>query len=304
MAALGGHVEAFDWILSREDAPDTWAPIDAEGQELTLIDFIIAGEGGGDHTRAQSILTSALAQPSVVEQFETGSEKYRQAMKTVGYSEEVIQAVFRKPISSAITTEEQVDTGSSLAEIKQAANALFGDTASQKLKSANRQIQAADTPRDAYRPAARLLQESLRLQGCSVSQSGSLSTGTADGLFGAGSVQGIDAYNRSISPVEACSAMSPLEPIGSKAGTFEHTYFSENWLPQAMENLTSVAACAEIQEQPICGCETDRRFEAKNGTCVQTVKPVKTVVQKRSSSTTPTRKKQNCVPFGDTQICE
>ena len=116
---------------------------------------------------------------------------------------------------------------------------------------------------------AALLQHSLRLQGCSVSRSGSLSPSTADGQFGPGSASGIERFNSARSRLEGCSIARSLDQIGSRAQSRDIEYFATTWLPDALHNLETISACVQASSAPVCGCSSDKTFEAIDGICVK-----------------------------------
>lgn len=100
LAALGGHEETFDHILSHVEAPREWATLrnaSTEGQVFTVADFIIAGEGGGDHERAGRMLTRALQIPSLADRMSDYRDRYRDAMMTIGYPLDVVVVHFGAP---------------------------------------------------------------------------------------------------------------------------------------------------------------------------------------------------------------
>ncbi|WP_298835869.1 ankyrin repeat domain-containing protein [uncultured Roseobacter sp.] len=88
VAALGGHVQTFDHVLSHESAPGTWATLgspDMQDGPLSVIDFIIAGEGGGDHERAGLMLERAAGVPGLAAQMSDHRDRHRDAMMIIGY---------------------------------------------------------------------------------------------------------------------------------------------------------------------------------------------------------------------------
>jgi len=85
LAALGGHAEVFDSLLSHAMAPSAWSVLPGTSGDLSVIDFVIAGEGGGDRSRAVTMLRRAAASASLSPIIEAGLPQFRGAMARVGY---------------------------------------------------------------------------------------------------------------------------------------------------------------------------------------------------------------------------
>lgn len=153
--------------------------------------------------------------------------------------------------------------------VKDQTIALLQSSPSDDIKQALSRLEASTDARAAYNPMAALLQHSLRLQGCSVSRSGSLSPSTADGQFGPGSASGIERFNSARSRLEGCSIARSLDQIGSRAQSRDIEYFATTWLPDALHNLETISACVQASSAPVCGCSSDKTFEAIDGICVK-----------------------------------
>lgn len=100
LTALGGHEQTFDHILSHEAAPTEWATLrNAEtfGEVFTVADFIIAGEGGGDHNRADHMLIRALQDSTLAAQIRENQDRYREAMLAIGYPVDMVVTHFGAP---------------------------------------------------------------------------------------------------------------------------------------------------------------------------------------------------------------
>lgn len=157
--------------------------------------------------------------------------------------------------------------------VKDQTIAVLKNSPSDEIRQALSRLEASTDARAAYNPMAALLQHSLRLQGCSVSRSGSLSPSTADGHFGPGSASGIERYNSAPSRLDECSVAKPLDRIGSRAQARDIEYFATIWMPDALHNLETISACVRASSAPVCGCNSDKTFEAIDGICVKKTCP-------------------------------
>ena len=160
---------------------------------------------------------------------------------------------------------------SKLEVVKTEAKKIFEQISAKTVKEAGLEIQKSSSAFEVYRPIAKVLQQTLRLQGCSVSEGGKLNTGTVDGFFGAGSQQGLRKYNVAIAGNSKCNKLREVIAIGSKVLQKKKSFLETVWLPDALYNIGQIEQCKKSNTAPICGCSSDLIYTAKNGQCVKKI---------------------------------